>query len=94
MTFEVDNEALKLAMARHYEEKLAKELREMFVYSSNPDTARIWQLYLEEMQRKEKDNANNQTTLGKPFASGVAFAILGWILILYGLWRLFTSSPT
>jgi hypothetical protein len=90
MTFEVDNEALKLAMARHYEEKLTKELREMFVYSSNPDTARIWQLYLEEVARKEESKANNQENLGKPFASGVAFTILGWILILYGLWHLFT----
>lgn len=90
MTFEVDNDALKVAMARHYEEKLAKELREMFVFSSNPDTARIWQLYLEEVDRKEEDKANNQTALGKPFTSGVAFAIVGWILILYGLWHLFT----
>jgi len=94
MSFEVDNEALKVAMTRHYEEKLAKELREMFIFSGNEDTNRIWQLYLEEIQRKEEDKANNRETVGGSFASGVAFAIVGWILILYGLWHLFTSTPT
>lgn len=91
MTFEVDNEALKVAMARHYEEKLAKELREMFMYSGNEDTARIWQLYLQEIQRKAEEQVEPH-----PFHKWFFFALCGGILFaaLKSLWHLFTSTPT
>jgi hypothetical protein len=90
MTFEVDNDALKLAMARHYEEKLAKELREMFVYSSNLDTARIWQLYLEEVQRKaEKENPTERVDTPRTLLIVISLGMMA-----YGIWQLFTHTPT
>ena len=92
MTFEVDNEALKLAMARHYEEKLAKELREMFIYSGNEDTNRIWQLYLEEVQRKAEAEAKNPTEPVNTARIVLAFASL--CMMAYGIWQAFTSTPT
>ena len=88
MTFEVDNDALKLAMARHYEEKLAKELREMFVYSSNPDTARIWQLYLEEIQRKAEKAAENPTE--HVDIPRILLIVISLGMMAYGIWQLFT----
>lgn len=93
MTFEVDNEALKLAMTRHYEEKLAKELREMFIYSGNEDTNRIWQLYLEEVQRKAEDeNSTEHDTLDKWGAIGFMLCIVSYII--WCLWKIFTFTPT
>jgi hypothetical protein len=88
MTFEVDNDALKLAMARHYEEKLAKELREMFVYSSNPDTARIWQLYLEEIQRKAEKAEENPTE--HVDTARILLIVISLGMMAYGMWQLFT----
>jgi len=78
MTFEVDNDALKAAMMRHYEEKLAKELREMFVFSSNPDTARIWQLYTEEVQRREEERKDNVQDFWKAFMRVVVFTVVAY----------------
>ena len=101
MTFEVNNEALKVAMARHYEEKLAKELREMFVYSSNPDTARIWQLYLEEVDRKEREEAElaeieaEHSALDKLVAIGFLICLASYIAYsLWAVWQVFTLAPT
>jgi len=88
MTFKVDNEALKVAMMRHYEEKLGKELREMFVYAENQDMTKIWQYYLEEMDRQDKRQQDHQKV------SGWVFTFFGVLMITYGLWRLFTASPT
>ena len=98
MTFEVDNEALKLAMARHYEEKLAKELREMFIYSGNEDTNRIWQLYLEEIQRKAEKEAElekielGHASLDKWGATGFMLCLLAYMV--WTIWKLFTLTPT
>lgn len=80
MSFEVDNDALKTAMMRHYEEKLAKELREMFVFSQNPDTARIWQLYVEEMERKKKNGSVKTMDGGDMFLIIIVVCIVGHIL--------------
>ena len=85
MTFKVDNDALKVAMMRHYEEKLAKELREMFVYSSNPDTTRIWQLYLEEVERQNKRQQEHIKNTGE-----WAIIIIGFGMMGYGIKMLFT----
>jgi hypothetical protein len=85
MTFNVDNDALKVAMMRHYEEKLAKELREMFVFSSNPDTARIWQLYTEEVQRREEERKDNVQDFWKAFMRVAVFT-----LVAYFSYRLMT----
>jgi hypothetical protein len=101
MTFEVDNEALKLAMARHYEEKLAKELREMFIYSGNEDTNRIWQLYLEEVQRKAEEEAEladieaEHSALDKWVAIGFMLCLGAYIAYsLWVVWKSFTLTPT
>jgi len=88
MTFKVDNDALKVAMMRHYEEKLAKELREMFIYSGNEDTNRIWQLYMEELQRQEKRQELHTDSGHK------IFIMLCLCMMAYGLYRIFTLSPT
>jgi len=92
MTFEVDNDALKVAMTRHYEEKLAKELREMFIYSGNEDTNRIWQLYLEEVRQKEERNQKHVDTTSKWFA--YAFIWGTGLYTVWQLWRIFTFTPT
>ena len=89
MTFHVNNDALKVAMMRHYEEKLAKELREMFIYSGNEDTNRIWQLYMEELKRQEKQNNDKAIDGGDMF-----IYIIGLCMIGYGLYRLIAFTPT
>jgi hypothetical protein len=92
MTFKIDNDALKIAMMRHYEEKLAKELRDMFIYSGNEDTNRIWQLYMEEVRQKEERNQLHVDTTSKWIAHAFIWGIglyTGW-----QLWRIFTFMPT
>ena len=88
MTFKVDNDALKVAMMRHYEEKLAKDLREMFIYSGNEDTNRIWQLYLEELDRQEKRQVEHVDGF-RVFA-----AAIGICMMIYGVYHILAASPT
>lgn len=101
MTFEVDNDALKVAMTRHYEEKLAKELREMFIYSGNEETNRIWQLYVEEVNRKEEEKAETaeiqagHDALDKWGSIGLILCLVSYIAYAsWGVWQLFTRTPT
>lgn len=86
MTFEVDNEALKAAMMRHYEEKLAKELREMFVFGGNEDTSRIWQLYMEEIRQREEARKEHVRDFWHTFMMITSLAIAGYAA--YKLWTL------
>ena len=78
MTFNVDNEALKAAMMRHYEEKLAKELRNMFTYSDNEDMQKIWRLYTEEVQQKEEARKESVRDFWQAVMRVVALAIVGY----------------
>jgi phosphoglycerate dehydrogenase-like enzyme len=87
MTFKVDNDALKVAMMRHYEEKLAKELREMFIFAGNEDANRIWQLYMEEVQQREKREEEREKTIANLYLIIVGLGMIG-----YGIYRLWTSS--
>jgi len=86
MTFEVDNEALKAAMMRHYEEKLAKELRNMFTYSDNEDMQKIWRLYTEELQQKEEARKWNVRDFWQSFVMIASLAMTGYAA--YRLWTL------
>jgi hypothetical protein len=86
MTFEVDNEALKAAMMRHYEEKLAKELREMFIFGGNEDTNRIWQLYMEEIRQREEARKENVRDFWQSFVMITSLAMTGYAA--YRLWTL------
>ena len=92
MTFKVDNDALKVAMTRHYEEKLGKELREMFVYAKDQDMVKIWQYYLEEVRQKEERNQKHVDTTSKWF--GYAFIWGIGLYIGWQLWKIFTFTPT
>lgn len=85
MTFEVDNDALKRAMMRHYEEKLAKELREMFVFGANQDTQRIWQFYMEEITRQEEERKTHRREFWHTF-----MIIVGVAITAYSSYRLWT----
>jgi predicted metal-dependent RNase len=89
MTFKVDNDALKVAMMRHYEEKLGKELRDMFIYAENQDMAKIWQYYLEEVERQDKRQQEHIKNTGE-----WAIIIIGFGMMGYGFWHLFTAAPT
>ena len=81
MTFYVNNKALKKAMLRMYEEKLSKDMREMFVYSSNPEMTKIWQMYLEELQREEQTKRQNRNVIFEGiFLGSVALTIM---LVMY-----------
>lgn len=88
MTFEVDNEALKRAMVRHYEEKLSRELREMFIFTQNPDMAEIWKLYMEEIRKKQLRQASHED------GAKVLFTIAMTGMVIWGLWKVFSFTPT
>lgn len=88
MTFKIDNDALKTAMLRHYEEKLAKDLREMFIYSASEDMNHIWQLYMEEVKQAEEDRKHHVQDFWNSFAM-----IIGASIALYAAYR-FVDSLT
>jgi len=86
MTFKVDNDALKVAMMRHYEEKLAKELREMFIFAGNEDTNHIWRLYMEEVSQKKEARKERVRDFWHTFIMIFSLAIAGYAA--YKLWTL------
>ena len=87
MTFKIDNDALKRAIMRHYEEQMGQEIREFFAMHAPKELNHIWQLYMEEIQRQEKRQAVHEANAVKALVVIVGIAI-GTYIVMRALWGL------
>lgn len=86
MTFKIDNEALKRAIMRHYEQQMGEEIREFFAMHAPKELNHIWQLYMEEVKQAEEDRKHQVRDFWHSFMIIVGISITGYAA--YRLWTL------